>query len=130
MRENHWWCNFARYGDKNGETFWSSSTAPGRNLPLDVSRECDQATCRNSISGGIWYQHQLLVTGHDDGVFFVLDFAGEGNGARTRPHGSNAVHTGIGFAYDSATHGLIGIDRKKRELVMARLDPSQPLRCG
>ncbi len=128
LRENHWWCNFAKYGDKNAETFLVKFDRAWKEVgrwtyPESVIKELG----RNSISGGIWYQHQLLVTGHDDGVFFVLDLPEKGT-VLEHVRTVQMPFTGQGFAYDSTTHGLIGIDRKKRELVMARLDPSEPLR--
>lgn len=128
LRENHWWCNFAKYGDKNAETFLVKFDRQWKEVgrwtyPESVIKELKGM----SVSGGIWYQHQLLVTGHDDGVFFVLDLPEKGTvleHART----VQMPFTGQGFAYDPWTHELVGIDRKKRELVMAELAPNQPLR--
>jgi endonuclease/exonuclease/phosphatase family metal-dependent hydrolase len=128
LHENHWWCNFAKYGDKNAETFLVKFDRNWKEVgrwtyPESVIKQLG----RNSISGGIWYQHQLLVTGHDDGVFFVLDLPEKGT-VLEHVRTVRMPFTGQGFAYDSWTHELVGIDRKKRELVMAELDPSQPIR--
>lgn len=128
LRENHWWCNFAKYGEKNAETFLVKFDRDWKEVgrwtyPESVIKQLGKM----SLSGGIWYQHQLLVTGHDDGVFFVLDLPEKGTvleHART----VRMPFTGQGFAYDPESHGLIGIDRKKRELVLAEIDPNQPLR--
>jgi endonuclease/exonuclease/phosphatase family metal-dependent hydrolase len=128
LRENHWWCNFAKYGEKNAETFLVKFDRAWKEVgrwtyPESVIKQLG----RNSISGGIWYQHQLLVTGHDDGVFFVLDLPEKGT-VLEHIRTVQMPFTGQGFAYDSRDKNLIGIDRKKRELVMAELDSSQPMR--
>jgi endonuclease/exonuclease/phosphatase family metal-dependent hydrolase len=128
LRENHWWCNFARYGEKNSETFLVKFDRQWKEVgrwtyPESVIKQLGKM----SISGGIWYQHQLLVTGHDDGVFFVLDLPEKGT-ILEHVRTVRMPFTGQGFAYDSWTHELIGIDRKQREMVRAQLDPSQPIR--
>lgn len=128
LRENHWWCNFAKYGDKNDETFLVKFDRAWKEVgrwtyPESVIKELH----RMSLSGGIWYQHQLLVTGHDDGVFFVLDLPEKGT-VLEHVRTVGMPFTGQGFAYDSKTNELIGIDRKKRELVLAEPAPNQPLR--
>ncbi len=127
-RENHWWCNFAKYGDQNAETFlvkfddhWKEV---GRwTYPASVIKQLGGM----SLSGGIWYGHQLIVSGHDDPVLFVLDLPAKGT-VLEHVRTVGMPFTGQGFAYDPVTHGLIGIDRPKRELILAELDPSQPLR--
>lgn len=128
LRENHWWCNFAKYGDKNGETFLVKFDRDWKEVgrwtyPESVIKQLGKM----SLSGGVWYQHQLLVTGHDDGVFFVLDLPEKGT-VLEHVRTVRMPFTGQGFAYDPWLHELVGIDRKKRELVMAQLDPSQPIR--
>ncbi len=128
LRENHWWCNFAKYGDKNGETFLVKFDRDWKEVgrwtyPESVIKELKGM----SVSGGIWYQHQLLVTGHDDPVFFVLDLPEKGT-VLEHVRTVKMPFTGQGFDYDKWTHELVGIDRKKRELVTAELAPNQPLR--
>ena len=128
LRENHWWCNFAKYGDKNGETFLVKFDRQWKEVgrwtyPESVIKELKGM----SISGGIWYQHQLLVTGHDDGVFFVLDLPEKGT-VLEHVRTVKMPFTGQGFACDSFTQELVGIDRKKRELVLAKMAENQPLR--
>lgn len=129
LRENHWWCNFAKYGEKNAETFLVKFDRQWKEVgrwtyPESVIKELKGM----SVSGGIWYQHQLLVTGHDDGVFFVLDLPEKGT-VLEHVRTVKMPFTGQGFAIDwMGRGGLIGIDRKKRELVWADLEPSQPIR--
>jgi endonuclease/exonuclease/phosphatase family metal-dependent hydrolase len=128
LRENHWWCNFAKYGEKNAETFLVKFDRQWKEVgrwtyPESVIKQLH----RMSLSGGIWYQHQLLVTGHDDGVFFVLDLPVKGT-VLEHVRTVKMPFTGQGFAIDWTGRGLIGIDRAKRELVWADLNPSQPLR--
>lgn len=128
LRENHWWCNFAKYGEKNAETFLVKFDRQWKEVgrwtyPASVIKELKGM----SVSGGIWYQHQLLVTGHDDGIFFVLDLPEKGT-VLEHVRTVKMPFTGQGFALDPETCGLIGINRKKRELVLAELDPDQPIR--
>lgn len=118
-RDGHWWCNFARYGDENGQTFlvkldddWKER---GRwTYPPAVIRELG----RYSLSGGVWQGDHLIVTGHDDPVVFELRLPEAGNVldlvARKR-----VPFTGQGIAADPKTGGLVGIDRGKRRIVFA-----------
>jgi hypothetical protein len=117
--EDHWWCNFARYGDDNSLTFlvmfdndWREQ---GRwTYPPDVVRELG----RMSLSGGLWRDQSLLVTDHDNPVLYqlrlpksgrVLEFVGQ----------HSAPFTGQGIAHDPQTGGLIGINRAIRQVIFA-----------
>ncbi len=122
IRDGHWWCNFARYGDDNAQTFLVEFDADWKELrrwtyPPELIRKLG----RNSLSGGIWSGPELLVTGHDDPVVFrvqvpeagaVLEFAG----AEAVPF------TGQGIAHDPTNGGLIGINRAKKQIVFAMRD--------
>jgi hypothetical protein len=118
-RDDQWWCNFAKYGDKNAETFLVKFDADWKELgrftyPPDVIRQLG----KNSLSGGIWRNDSLLVTGHDDPVLFELRLPKDGNvldylGKHSAPF------TGQGIAADPVTGGLIGIRRDKKQLVLA-----------
>lgn len=128
LRENHWWCNFAKYGEKNSETFLVKFDRQWKEVgrwtyPESVIKQLGKM----SLSGGIWYQHQLLVTGHDDGVFFVLDLPQKGT-VLEHVRSVRMPFTGQGFGLDPETCGLIGINRKKRELVLAELYVDEPIR--
>ena len=128
--EGHWWCNFARYGSDNGETFLVKFADDWRELgrwtyPPEVIRELG----RNSLSGGLWRDDTLLVTGHDDPVLFRLQLPDEGTVLRLI--GKPAIpFSGQGFADDPLTGGLVGIRRAKRQVVFAELEdaPARPLR--
>jgi hypothetical protein len=120
-REGAWWCNFARYGGNNSETFlvrfdddWRE--AARWTYPPDVIKQLG----RYSLSGGIWRDEILLATGHDDRVLFRLKLRKEG-GILELIDQQAAPFTGQGIAADPATGGLVGIDRGKKRIVFASL---------
>jgi hypothetical protein len=117
--EGHWWCNFARYGKENGETFlakfdnqWNEK---GRwTYPPAVIRELGTY----SLSGGLWNDGDILVTGHDDPLFFRLRLPEQGMVLELIE--TQAVpFTGQGFASDPLSGGLVGINRGKQHVVFA-----------
>jgi endonuclease/exonuclease/phosphatase family metal-dependent hydrolase len=116
----HWWCNFARYGTDNAQTFlvrfdndWRET---GRwRYPPEVVRDLG----RMSISGGIWHEGSLLVTGHDDPVLFRLALPRDTNELLTFTEKQSAPFTGQGIAADPVTGGLVGIHRAKRQVIFA-----------
>jgi endonuclease/exonuclease/phosphatase family metal-dependent hydrolase len=120
--QDHWWCNFARYGAANAETFLVKFDDDWREVarwiyPPEVIRELG----RNSLSGGIWREGSLLVTGHDDPLLFRLELPKEGNVLRlVEKH--RVPFTGQGIAADPLTGGLVGIQRSKRQVVFAEPD--------
>jgi hypothetical protein len=118
-RGDHWWCNFARYSTDNSQTFlvrfdvdWNET---GRwTYPPEVIDQLGQY----SLSGGHWRDGDLLVTGHDEPLFFRLRLPSQGMvleliGTEATPF------TGQGFAEDALTGGLVGINRSKRQVVFA-----------
>lgn len=126
-----WWCNFARYGEKNAETFFVRFD--------DEWRETGRWTYPNavisqlgrfSLSGGLWWGQELLVTGHDKPEFYrlrlprtgrVLEYVGK----------QSVPFTGQGFAKDPATGGLVGISRAKRQVIFVGAgEPSAPITHG
>lgn len=117
--DEHWWCNFARYGDDNAQTFlvkfdddWHER---GRwTYPPEVIR----ALGRMSLSGGLWRDGVLLVTGHDDPVLFRLRLPKSGNVLEMADK-QPAPFTGQGIALDPKSGGLVGIHRSKRLVVFA-----------
>jgi hypothetical protein len=118
--DGHWWCNFARYGADNGQTFVVKLTDDWREVgrwtyPPEVIGELG----RNSLSGGIWNSGSLLVTGHDDPVLFRLELPEEGTILKLIEK-QQVPFTGQGFALDPTTGGLVGINRAKRQVVFAR----------
>jgi hypothetical protein len=71
--EQHWWCTFAHYGETNYQTVlvklddqWNERGI--WSFPSEVVKDLRKA----SISGGLWYQGQLLATGHDRRVIYRL----------------------------------------------------------
>jgi hypothetical protein len=115
-----WWCNFARYGDKNVETvfvrFDDRWRETGRwTYPKSV---IDQLG-RYSLSGGLWRGTELLVTGHDKGELYRLRLPGKG---RVLEYvGKQSVgFTGQGFATDKSTGGLVGISRARGRVVFVK----------
>ncbi|MCC7419359.1 MAG: hypothetical protein IT428_03665 [Planctomycetaceae bacterium] len=120
----HWWCNFARYGDHNTGTFLvkfdSSFKELGRwTYPPELIRLLG----RYSLSGGLWRGEDLLVTGHDDPVLFRLRLPKSGHVMEFVDR-QPAPFTGQGFAADPKTGGLVGIDRSQRQIVFAQPDDS------
>jgi hypothetical protein len=117
--EGDWWCNFARYGEHNAETFlvrfddqWNEK---GRwTYPPEVLRQLGNY----SLSGGVWRGDSLLVTGHDAPALFRLRVPEKGavlKFVEKQP----APFSGQGIAHDPKTGGLVGIQRGKRRIVFA-----------
>ena len=119
-RRGRWLCNFARYGEVNQETFLVEFDDRFKELrrwtyPASVIGQLGQY----SLSGGVWYRGELLVTGHDDPVAFRLQIP---------RRGSELLHvgryeipfSGQGFAVDPAGAGLVGISRARHEVIFAR----------
>lgn len=119
FHQDHWWCNFARYGAANGETFLVKFDKEWKEVgrwtfPLELIKQLG----RYSLSGGVWDGETLLVTGHDDPVLFRLRLPIEGAVMEyVQKHA--APFTGQGIAVDSKTGGLVGIDRSRRTIVFA-----------
>ena len=127
----HWWCNFARYGDKNAETFFVQFDDDWKELrrwtyPKSVISQLG----RYSLSGGLWYRQELLVTGHDEPEVYRLRLPRTGNvleyiGKQPVPF------TGQGFAKDLHTGALVGISRAQRKVIFAGVtEPSAPITHG
>jgi hypothetical protein len=118
--EDAWWCNFAFYGDDNGNSYLARFDDEWR----EQSRWTYPAALvaklgRHSLSGGLWYHDELLATDHDHPVIYRLKVPDEGEvlelvGFETAPFG------GQGIAYDPLTDGLVGIVRKKSLVVFAQ----------
>lgn len=121
-RDGHWWCNFARYGEQNKDTYLAEYDDQWKELrrftypPSVISK-----LGAYSLSGGLWREDQLLVTDHDHGVLYVL--ALPASGSVLRHLGNESVpFTGQGIAIDAKTGGLVGINRAKRQVVFAESD--------
>ncbi len=114
-----WWCNFARYGEKNHETFLVKFDNDWRELarwtyPETVTRELKSY----SLSGGLFRDGDLLVTGHDDPIVFHLRVPAEGT-ELVLVGRAKVPFTGQGIAADPLTGGLVGIHRSKQQILLA-----------
>lgn len=121
-----WWCNFAKYGEQNRETFLVKFDSEWKELGRwSYPPELIQKLGHYSLSGGLWRGDDLLVTGHDDPVLFRLRLPSQG--AVLELKGIQSIpFTGQGFASDPATGGLVGIHRAKRQIVFAVPSPEKP----
>jgi hypothetical protein len=122
-KDSDWWCNFARYGTVNAETFlvrfdeqWKEQ---GRwTYPPEVLRHIGTA----SISGGVWQRvgtaDELIVSDHDHQVLYRLKIPADSKVLEFIRR-EKAPFSGQGIAYDPVTKGLVGIDRAKKEILFA-----------
>ena len=121
-RGNHWLCNFARYGEDNTETFLVEFDDSFQELrrwlyPADVIRKLGNY----SLSGGVWLDGELLVTGHDEQEVYVLEIPQQGNVLKYKQT-IEIPFTGQGFAVDRRGRGLVGISRAERQVIFVRKD--------
>jgi hypothetical protein len=119
LDQDHWWCNFALYGAENRGTFLVRFDRDWNELsrwtyPTEVTDHLG----RYSLSGGIWQANELFVTGHDDRILYRLQLPDSGTVLKFI--GKHSIpFTGQGIAVDPVTGGLVGIDRRRREVVFA-----------
>jgi hypothetical protein len=123
-----WWCLFARYGDENGQTVLVKFDADWNergvwHLPQSVL----SGLGKHSISGGLWREDRLLMTGHDRPVLYVLEVPEQGT-VLSHVETIAVPFRGQGFARDPVTNGLIGTRRKELEIVFAEQRPQAPTR--
>lgn len=121
----NWWCNFARYGDSNAETFLVRLDDRWQELgrwtyPLEVIRQLG----KYSISGGVWREGLLLCTDHDNERLYRLRLPESGK-VLELVDVQQAPFAGQGIAHDPATGGLAGIRRAQRQVVFASLNDPQ-----
>lgn len=117
--DGDWWCNFARYGKNNAETFlvkfdsdWQEQTR--WTYPAEVIERLGNY----SISGGVWREGKLLVTDHDHGILYEMELPATGS-VLTLRQTHRVPFTGQGIAVDPKTGGLVGINRSKKRIVFA-----------
>ncbi len=118
--DGRWWCHFARYGADNAESFlveFNEDWTERRRWtwPREVLDEIG----RHSLSGAVWQGDQLLATGHDDPVLFVVRIPAEGT-VLEFVETQTVPFTGQGIAVDPATGGLVGIHRKAKKIILAK----------
>jgi hypothetical protein len=117
--DESWWCNFARYGADNAQTFLVQFDKDWREQGRwTYPPEALKGIGRNSFSGGIWLEDELLVTDHDNRVIYRLRLPKEGSVLEFIAK-EPAPFTGQGFAFDVKTGGLVGINRAKRQIIFA-----------
>lgn len=117
--DDGWWCNFARYGEKNAETFLVRFDDEWREdrrwtYPPEVVKRLGTY----SVSGGLWRDERLLVTDHDHGILYELRVPEEDSVLELAAL-HKAPFTGQGIAADPKTGGLVGINRAKKLVVFA-----------
>ncbi len=117
--KQHWWCVFARYGNQNAGTvlvkFDEQWQEQGKwTFPETVVHDLG----RYSISGAIWKEGQLLATGHDKQVIYLLQLPEQGTVLK-HPTTVRSPFPGQGIAIDPVTNGLVGIHRAKKQVVFA-----------
>ena len=129
VRHNRrWWCNFAKYGKENSATFLAEMDDQWNEIrrwsyPAHVIKQLG----RYSLSGGIWIEDHLFVTGHDDQ--FVYQLRLPARGTVLKYVGKHSVpFQGQGIALDPLTNGIVGIDRSRREVIVfaPRDEPTAP----
>lgn len=122
VREHdEWWCNFARYGADNGQSFlvrfddqWQEKSR--YRYPPELVAQLG----KYSLSGAVWRSGELLATDHDHPRIYRLRLPQKGD-ALDYLGSISAPFAGQGFALDPATGGLVGIRRKTREIVFANI---------
>jgi uncharacterized membrane protein YfcA len=126
VRDARWWCCFAHYGAANAETVLVEYASGGfdRELrrftfPPEVVADWDGM----SGSGGIWDGDTLLVSHHHQRVLYRLRLPERGTRLELVERLASPF-PGQGFAADPVSGGLVGIDRDRRQIVIAR--PVEP----
>jgi len=123
-RGGQWWCSFAFYGKANTNSYlacygddWTERQR-WRYPPELIPR-----LGRDSVSGGVWDGDTLLVSGHDARELYRLRLGAPAPlpaaGTLVYVEALPAPFTGQGFAADPETGGLVGIDRKRKVIVLA-----------
>jgi hypothetical protein len=120
--EGRWWCNFARYKSENAETFLAVFDDEWREVRrFRYPKELIDQLGEYSLSGGIFRDGRLLATDHDHQAVYVLELPASGDTLRFVGKQA-APWRGQGIAADPKTGGLVGIQRKTREVLFAELD--------
>ena len=119
QKKGSWWCNFAKYGKKNAETFVIKYDNHWKEIArYTYPQKLINQLGKYSISGGIWVGEELWVTGHDDPFLFRLNLPKKGS--ELFYLGKIKVQfTGQGIATDPETGGLVGINRANKEIIFS-----------
>ncbi len=121
-----WWCNFAKYGKDNAGTVLVRLSDEWEELgawkyPQAVIKDLGQY----SISGGVWLDGQLLVTGHDHRRIYRLKLPASGDLLELIDI-LPSPFPGQGIALDYTPKRLLGIDRAKRAVIFGRIKDQAP----
>ena len=74
-RGNRWLCNFAKYGDQNKDSFLVEfDNRFKEQRRWSYPSELIDKLGKYSLSGGVWFRGELLVTGHDAEEVYALSF--------------------------------------------------------
>jgi hypothetical protein len=121
---NRWLCNFAKYDKSNGDTFLAEFD---RNWTETRRWTYPQAMVaqlgKYSLSGGLFHQQRLLVTGHDAQELYYLRIPQTGTVLEYISK-SPVPFTGQGFAVDPIGGGLVGISRAEHRVIFLNVAPS------
>ena len=120
---NSWLCNFAKYDKNNGDTFlaefdrnWTETRR------WTYPQEMIAQLGKYSLSGGLFHQQRLLVTGHDAQKIYYLRIPQ--TGTVLKYVGRTPVpFTGQGFAVDPLGGGLVGISRAEHRVIFLNVVP-------
>ncbi|HWL07265.1 MAG TPA: hypothetical protein VNQ76_02515 [Planctomicrobium sp.] len=120
FHDNAWWCVFARYGAENGQTVlveYDRNWNEKRVLKFPESVISDLGKW-SSVSGGIWRDSEFLATGHDKRVIYRLRLPESGD-VLVHQATMKTPFPGQGIAIDPVTGGLVGINRKEKQVIFA-----------
>ena len=113
---NSWLCNFAKYDKNNGDTFlaefdrnWTETRR------WTYPQEMIAQLGKYSLSGGLFHQQRLLVTGHDAQEIYYLRIPQTGTVLKYESR-TRVPFTGQGFAVDPLG-GLVGISRAEHRVI-------------
>lgn len=124
VRDGRWWCCFAHYGEENVKTVLVEYDDGFRErrrftFPKEVVADWDKM----SASGGIWDGDSLLVTHHHFRVIYRLTLPKSGTELKF-VEALGSPFPGQGIATDPKTGGLVGIDRTKKQIILAERVPA------
>ena len=118
--EESWWCNFAFYDRENARSYLARFDGQWREQARwSYPAELVEKLGRYSLSGGVWYEGQLLATDHDSPVLYHLAVPDEGD-VLELVEVLKAPFAGQGIAVDPLTGGLVGVIRKEKVVVFAQ----------
>ena len=116
-----WWCTFAFYKADNARTRLVKFDQDWKEIgawtyPAEVIKDLGEY----SISGGVWRDGHLLVTGHDRRVLYRLRLPQKGS-VLELVEVIPSPFPGQGIANDVKPHGTVGIDRAKKQIIFGEL---------